>query len=83
MTMGFPSNGFWSDNGCGFQNKKMDELVTKRSLTVKFRPAYSPWSNRINEQNHGIADTIWKNAMMTDPELTQQKSVDLAEWCTT
>ena len=58
----------------------MDELVTKHGFSVKFGPAYSPWSNGINEQNRGISDSIWKKAMMSDLKLTQQQSVDLERW---
>ena len=46
MNLGFPSYGFFADNGGKFANLKFDELKTKLGLTIKFGLAYSPWSNR-------------------------------------
>ena len=42
MNIGFPSYGFFADNGGEFSNIKLDELTNKLGLTVKFGPAYSP-----------------------------------------
>ena len=42
MSVGFPSHGFFADNGGEFSNIKLDELTSKLGLTVKFRPAYFP-----------------------------------------
>ena len=56
MNVGFPSQGFFADNGGEFANIKLDELTSKLGLTVKFGPSYSPWSNGINEINHASAD---------------------------
>ena len=42
MNLGFPSSGFFVDNGGEFMNIKLDELTSKLGLMVKFRPAYSP-----------------------------------------
>ena len=41
INLGFPSNGFFADNGGEFSNIKLDELTSKLGLTVKFGPAYS------------------------------------------
>ncbi len=57
-TMGFPSVGFWTDNGGKFQNNEMSEFVEKVQLKLRFGPAHSPWANGTNERNHGIADNI-------------------------
>ena len=56
MSVGFPSHGFFADNRGEFSNLKLDELTSKLGLTVKFGPAYSPWSNGLNERNHASAD---------------------------
>ena len=48
MNLGFPTHGFYADNGGEFSNIKLDELMSKLGLIVKFGPAYSPWSNSIN-----------------------------------
>ena len=52
MLLGFPSYGFFADNGREFLNVNLDKLTSKLGLTVKFGPAYSPWSNGLNERNH-------------------------------
>ena len=48
MNVGFPSQGFFADNGGEFANIKLDKLISKLGLTVRFGPSYSPWSNGIN-----------------------------------
>ena len=63
MSVGFPSYGFFADNGGEFSNIKLDELTSKLGLTVKFGPAYSPCSNGINERNHASADLTIKKHM--------------------
>ena len=63
MSLGFPTSGFFADNGGEFSNVKLDELTSKLGITVKFRPAYSPWSNGINERNHASADLTIKKLM--------------------
>ena len=42
MNVGFPTLGFYADNGGEFSNVKPDELTSKLGLTVKFVLAYSP-----------------------------------------
>ena len=44
MNVGFPSKGFFVDNGGEFANIKLDELTSKLGLSVKFGPSYSPWT---------------------------------------
>ena len=63
MNHGFPASGFFADNGREFANIKLDELTSKIGITVKFGPAYSPWSNGINERNHASADLTIKKLM--------------------
>ena len=41
MCVGFPSYGFFVDNGGEFLNTNLDEPTSKLGLTVKFGPAYS------------------------------------------
>ena len=60
MNVGFPSQGFFADNGGEFANIKLDELTSKLGLTVKFGPSYSLWSNHLNERNHASADITIK-----------------------
>ena len=54
--VGFPSYGFFADNGGKFSNIKLDKLTSKLGLTVKFGPEYSLWSSALNERNHALAD---------------------------
>ena len=63
MNLGFPTHGFYADNGEEFFNIKLDELTSKLGLTVKFGPAYSPWSNGLNERNHASADQTIKKLL--------------------
>ena len=63
MNVGFPSHGFFADNGGEFSNIKLDELTSKLGLTVKFGPAYFPWSNGLNERNHASADLTIKKLL--------------------
>ena len=56
MSVGFPTTGFFADNSGELANIKLDELTSKLGLTVKFGPAFSPWNNGLNEQNHATAD---------------------------
>ena len=63
MSIGFPSHEFFSDNGEKFSNIKLYELTSKLGLTVKFGPAYSPWSNGLNERNYASADLTIKKLL--------------------
>ena len=63
MSLGFPTRGFFTDNGREFSIIKLDELTSKLGITVKFGPIYSPWSNGINERNHASADLTIKKLM--------------------
>ena len=51
LNIGFSSVVFFADNGSKFANIKLDELTSKLGLTVRFRPAFSMWSNGLNERN--------------------------------
>merc|ERR1712089_33779 len=72
MSLGFPSHGFFADNGSEFSNVKLDELTSKLGLMVKFGLAYSPWSNGLNERNHASAD-------LTTKKLIEEKKVPLSD----
>ena len=60
LNFGFPTVGFYADNGGEFQNHKVDEFTNKLGLRIEFGLAYSPWSNRVNERNHYCCDMIIK-----------------------
>ena len=63
LPFGIPSVGYYADNGKEFQNVKMDELVSKLGININFGPAYSPWSNGINERNHASCDITIRKLM--------------------
>ena len=78
MDVGFPTVGFWCDNGGEFRNVKMEEFVNKLGLRIEFTPSYSPWSNRVKERNHYSCDVIVKKVMEQDPRLVLQEAVTVA-----
>ena len=49
MSFGFQTTRLFADNGEEFANLKLDELTSKLGFTVNFGPAFSLWSNGINE----------------------------------
>ena len=61
LAFGIPGIGYYADNGTEFKNVKMDELVSKLGISISYSPAYSPWSNGINERNHASCDLPIKN----------------------
>ena len=63
LPFGIPSIGYYADNGTEFKNVKMDELVSKLGISINYGPAYSPWSNGINERNHASCDLTIKKLM--------------------
>ena len=52
MAFGILGTGYYADNGTEFQNIKMDEFVSKLGVSISYGPAYSQWSDGINERNH-------------------------------
>ena len=42
LDIGFPTVGFWADNGGKFKNHKMEEFVNKLGIKIEFTPAFSP-----------------------------------------
>ena len=45
MCFGIPNVGFYANNGEEFVNVKVDELMARLGVTVRYGPAYSPWFN--------------------------------------
>ena len=80
LPYGYPTMGFWCDNGGEFRNSKMEEFVNKLGLEIKFTPAYSPWSNRVNERNHYNCDVIVRKIMDEDKKISLSEAVDMSSW---
>ena len=77
---GFPSQGYWADNGPEFKNHEVNEFASKLGFEVKFGPNYSPWSNGINERNHYSADMTVKKIREADKKIDLKKAVEMAAW---
>ena len=77
---GFPSQGFWMDNGGEFKNAEFEEYASKANFNIRFGPTYSPWSNGLNERNHHSADITVNKMMEADKKLSLQKAVKMAAW---
>ena len=43
LNYGFPTVGFYADNGGEFRNYKMEEFVSKFGIKILFSLAYLPW----------------------------------------
>ena len=76
---GFPSIGYWSDNGLEFKNEQMIEMCTKMGISINFGPAYSPWSNGMNERNHASADITIKKMLEEETKPKVQLTNDLVK----
>ena len=80
MNLRFSSYHFFADNGGEFTNLKFDELTTKLGLTLKFGPAYSSWSNGLNECNHASTDITIKKLMEEKKMALTDSLVKAAAW---
>ena len=80
LNYGYPSKGFYADNGLEFHNDKLLELASKMNISLSFGPPYSPWGNSINERNHYSADVTVSKVLESDPRLDLQTAVNLASW---
>ena len=80
MNVGFPTHGFYADNGGEFSNIKLDELTSKLGLTVNFGPTYSPLSNGLNERNHASADQTIKKLLEEKKTALNDSLVKAAAW---
>ena len=80
MSLGFPLQGFFIDNGDEFLNINLDELISKLGLMVMFGPAHSPWSNGLNERNHVSADLKIQKLMEEKKTSLSDSLVKAASW---
>ena len=68
MNVGFPSQGFFADNGGEFANNKLDKLPSKLGLTVRFGSSYSPYS--INKLGYSPLQLVTGKAVMVPGLMT-------------
>ena len=78
--VGYPSVGFWADNGKEFSNYDLMGFTTKNNISIKLGPAHSPWSNGCNERNHYSADKIVDKIMESDKKVKLEEAVSIAGW---
>ena len=77
---GFPSIGFWADNGPELKNHEIEELASKLSFSCRFGPTYLPWSNGLNKRNHYSANMMVRKIRESYKGISLQKAVDMAAW---
>lgn len=75
MRMGYPSRGFWCDNG-----GELEEFVGKLGIEVEFTPSYSPWSNGVNERNHYSCDVAVRKILASETKVSLDEAVKMAAW---
>ena len=80
LSFGIPAVGFYADNGTEFKNIKMDEFISKLGISISYGPAYSPWSNGINERNHASCDLTIKKLMEEKKMPLSDVLVKTAAW---
>lgn len=61
-------------------NVKMDELIARLEIKNRYGPAYSPWSNGINEPNHASYDVMVKKLMENKKVALTDLLVRAAAW---
>ena len=70
IDLGFPTVGFWADNGGEFKKSKIEEFINKLGIKIEFTPAFLLWSNSINERNPISCDIIVKRVLEEDKKIT-------------
>ena len=80
LRYGYPSVGFYADNGGEFRNYKMEEFVSKLGIKIEFSPSYSPWSNGLNEQNNYSVDRIVRKLLDKNQGMLLEQAVGRASW---
>ena len=77
---GYPSNGFFADNGTEFKKEYLEELARKLKVKIALSPSYSPWSNGKCERRHAAIDLTLKKLMEDDPTVTVEDALAHAVW---
>ena len=77
---GFPSRGFWSDNGGEFLNHQVIDFAASMDIDIKMTSAEAPWQNGCVERHHATADIIFQKLMEENPKMTPQEAVNHASF---
>ena len=77
---GYPSRGFYADNGGEFQKNYLEDLVRRIGCKIELGPSYSPWSNGTCERRHAAIDLTIKKMMEDNKTLDIEEALDHACW---
>ena len=80
-TAGFPTKGFFADNGKEYVNEAIRALCRRMNLSIKYTPAYSPWSNGGNERRHASVDATIVKMLEDSPTTTLEEALNHACYC--
>lgn len=69
---------FHMDNGGEFANDEMRELGNRFGIRIKHTPAYSPWSNGLNERNHATIDLMMSKILEDMPDVPEEVALQYA-----
>ena len=75
---GFPSRGFWSDNGGEFLNHEVMDFAASMDVDIKMTSAEAPWQNGCVERHHATADNIFEKLMEENTKMPPQDAVNHA-----
>ena len=78
--LGYPSAGFYADNGNEFKKEYLEELARKVNARVSLSPSYSPWSNGKCERRHASIDLTIKKLLEEDPSLSLEEALAHSLW---
>ena len=59
-----------TDNGTEFCNEEMREVASSFNIQLLTTGANAPWQNGMNENNHGLTDTITRSNMRDYPSMS-------------
>ena len=72
---GWPSKGFFSDQGGEFCNSLMKEYTRKIGVSHKTTPSFSPWANGLCERNHTTVDRTLIKLRQENPTCSYRRQL--------
>ena len=76
---GPPRKSYHCDNGGEFANDEFRDLCNKEGINMTFSPAYSPWSNGLNERRHSVVDVTIKKLIHKSANTHREIVLQIAE----
>ena len=77
---GYPSRGWFSDNGGEFRNSAMLETAAKLGIKLFHTAGNSPWSNGKNERNHYSCDMTIDKLLAENPKMSLSEALSHATY---